>query len=95
MSKKVIKLAKNLSLPLDFATERIAFLARTGAGKSGGMRVMFEQYVMAKLFSIFIDPKGYSSTASTIHVALTKLRKFEAVEGGGSSGVKAADVFFE
>lgn len=38
---------------------------------------------------------GYSAGASTLHVALTKLRKFEAIEGGGKEGVKAADVFFE
>jgi len=54
----MIKLAENLSLPLEFATERIAFLARTGAGKSGGMRVMFEQIFDAGIFSIFVDPKG-------------------------------------
>lgn len=54
----MLKLAKNLDLPLDFITERIAFLARTGAGKSGGMRVIFEQMFDAGLFSIFIDPKG-------------------------------------
>lgn len=54
----MLKLAENLELPIDFVTERVAFLARTGAGKSGGMRVMFEQMFDAKLFSIFIDPKG-------------------------------------
>jgi hypothetical protein len=53
-----LKLSENLSLPLDFVTERIAFLARTGAGKSGGMRVEFEQFVDAGIFSIFVDPKG-------------------------------------
>jgi len=53
-----LKLAENLSLPLDFVTERIAYLARTGAGKSGGMRVEFEQFVDAGIFSIFVDPKG-------------------------------------
>jgi hypothetical protein len=54
----MLKLAKNLTLRLDFVTERIAFLARTGAGKSGGMRVEFEQFVDAGIFSIFVDPKG-------------------------------------
>lgn len=54
----MIKLAKNLTLPIDFVTERIAFLARTGAGKSGGMRVLFEQFVDAGQFCIFADPKG-------------------------------------
>lgn len=54
----MLKLADNLSLPVDFITERIAFLARTGAGKSGGMRVIFEAILDAKQFAIFIDPKG-------------------------------------
>lgn len=55
---KGLKIADNLTLPIDFATERIAFLARTGAGKSGGMRVLFEQIIDAGLFGVFIDPKG-------------------------------------
>lgn len=53
-----LKIADNLTLPLDFMTERIAFLARTGSGKSGGMRVLFEQILLAQQFAIFIDPKG-------------------------------------
>lgn len=53
-----LNIADNLSLPLDFVTERIAFLARTGAGKSGGMRVLAEEMVRAKQFFIFLDPKG-------------------------------------
>lgn len=53
-----LKIADNLELPLDFMTERIAFLARTGSGKSGGMRVLFEQILLAQQFAIFIDPKG-------------------------------------
>lgn len=56
--KKQLQIADNLSLPLDFVTERVAFLARTGAGKSGGMRVLFEQILDNKQFAIFIDPKG-------------------------------------
>lgn len=47
-----------LNLPVDFVTERIAFLARTGAGKSGGMRVLAEQMLEADQFIIFLDPKG-------------------------------------
>lgn len=54
----MLKLSSNLKLPVDFTVERIAFLARTGAGKSGGMRVMFEQMIAAKQFVVFIDPKG-------------------------------------
>lgn len=47
-----------LNLPLDFVTERIAFLARTGAGKSGGMRVLAEEMLDAGQFIVFLDPKG-------------------------------------
>lgn len=54
----MIQIANNLQLPIDFVTERIAFLARTGAGKSGGMRVLFEQFIDAGQFCIFVDPKG-------------------------------------
>lgn len=54
----MLKLANNLELPLDFMTERISFLARTGAGKSGGMRVFAEQIFDAHQFFIFVDPKG-------------------------------------
>lgn len=54
----MLRLSDNLNLPLDFVTERIAFLARTGAGKSGGMRVLFEQIFDAGQFGVFIDPKG-------------------------------------
>lgn len=57
MSKR-LTIADNLDLPLDFVTERIAFLARTGAGKSGGMRVLFEALLDAGQFVIFVDPKG-------------------------------------
>lgn len=55
---KQLHIADGLSLPLDFVTERIAFLARTGAGKSGGMRVLFEEFLEAKQFVVFLDPKG-------------------------------------
>jgi len=55
---KQLRISDSLSLPLDFVTERIAFLARTGAGKSGGMRVLAEQMCDAGQFFIFLDPKG-------------------------------------
>lgn len=55
---KTLRISEDLALPLDFVTERIAFLARTGAGKSGGMRVLFEAILDAGQFGIFVDPKG-------------------------------------
>lgn len=54
----MLNIANNLSLPLDFVTERTAFLARTGAGKSGAMRVLAEEMLDASQFIIFLDPKG-------------------------------------
>lgn len=50
-----LKIADNLTLPLDFVTERIAFLARTGAGKSGGMRVLAEEMIEAGQFVVQLD----------------------------------------
>jgi uncharacterized protein len=55
---KQLRISESLALPLDFVTERIAFLARTGAGKSGGMRVLAEQMSQAGQFFVFLDPKG-------------------------------------
>jgi len=55
---KRLSISDDMDLPLDFVTERIAFLARTGAGKSGGMRVLFEALLDAGQFVIFVDPKG-------------------------------------
>lgn len=80
----MLKLADNLELPLDFMTERIAFLARTGAGKSGGMRVLFEQIFDAGQFSIFIDPKG---DAYGIRAAGKKPGKPVLVMGGDHADV--------
>jgi hypothetical protein len=42
------------------------------------------------------DETGYSREASTVGVAVSKLRKFEAIEGSTrSGGVRAAAIFFE
>jgi hypothetical protein len=41
------------------------------------------------------EATGYSPDASTLSVALSILRNFEAIEGGGREGVRAAEVFFE
>lgn len=80
----MLKLADNLELPLDFMTERTAFLARTGAGKSGGMRVLLEQIFDAGQFSIFIDPKG---DAWGIRAAGKKAGKPVLIMGGDHADV--------
>jgi hypothetical protein len=41
------------------------------------------------------DATGYSRDASTVGVALSKLRKFEAIEGTSRGGITAAPVLFE
>jgi len=48
MARK-LKLAKNLSLPLDAVTETFAFLAKRGAGKSYCASVMVEEMLEARL----------------------------------------------
>jgi hypothetical protein len=56
----VLNLANHnaLQLTLEFVTERILFLARTGSGKSGGMWAMAEEMIRAGQFVVFLDPKG-------------------------------------
>ncbi len=44
-----------LQLPIDFVTERIAFLSRTGAGKSGGMRVLAKEMTRAGQFVVIVS----------------------------------------
>ncbi len=44
-----------LQLPIDFVTERIAFLSRTGAGKSGGMRVLAKEMIRAGQFVVIVS----------------------------------------
>ena len=41
------------------------------------------------------EATGYSPAASTISAVLSKLRKFEAIDGGGREGARIAEVFFE
>jgi uncharacterized protein len=55
---KTLSLAKGFSLPLSFTTERIAFLARTGAGKSFASRVLAEELLAAGQCVVIVDPKG-------------------------------------
>lgn len=80
----MLKIAKNLSLPVDFVTERIAFLARTGAGKSGGARVIFEQALASNIFTVYVDPKG---DAWGIRAAGIKAGKPVLIMGGDHGDV--------
>ncbi len=44
---KTLNLADNLSLPLDVVTEKLAFLGRTGSGKSYGAMKLAELMLAA------------------------------------------------
>src|SRR4051812_43840864 len=54
----MLKLASNLSLPLDVVTHTIAILAKRRAGKSYTMRRLAEQLVKASQQVVIVDPKG-------------------------------------
>jgi DNA helicase HerA-like ATPase len=55
---KPIKLSPELELPGDAATQKLAFLARSGAGKTYGAGVFVEQLVAAGNQVVVIDPVG-------------------------------------
>jgi uncharacterized protein YukE len=55
---KTLKLAANLSLPLNAVTEKIAWLGRTGSGKSYGAMKMAELMLAAGAQIGAIDPVG-------------------------------------
>jgi DNA helicase HerA-like ATPase len=55
---KTLKLAADLSLPLDTVTQTIAILAKRRAGKSYAMRRLVEQLYQAGQQVVLVDPKG-------------------------------------
>jgi hypothetical protein len=58
MTTRSLKLAKNLSLPVDAVTQTIAILAKRRAGKSYTMRRLAEQLFDAGQQIVLVDPKG-------------------------------------
>lgn len=54
----MIRLAPDLELPLDVATETIAILAKRGSGKTYTAAVLTEQLVRAGVPTVVIDPVG-------------------------------------
>lgn len=54
----VLRLAKDLTLPLDAVTQTIAILAKRRAGKSYTMRRLAEQLFKAGQQIVLVDPKG-------------------------------------
>jgi DNA helicase HerA-like ATPase len=57
-SSGVVRLADDLTLPLDVVTEAIGILARRRAGKSYLARKLVEQLLQADLPVVIVDPKG-------------------------------------
>jgi hypothetical protein len=58
MTTRSLKLAADLSLPLDAVTQTIAILAKRRAGKSYTMRRLAEQLFKAGQQIVLVDPKG-------------------------------------
>lgn len=55
---RTLRLAKNLTIPLEAVTETFAFLAKRGAGKSYTAGVMVEQMLAKRLHVVVLDPMG-------------------------------------
>ena len=53
-----LKIAAELSLPVDVVTQTIAVLAKRRAGKSYLMRRLVEQLFAASQQVVLVDPKG-------------------------------------
>ena len=58
MSDRMLKLASDLSLPLDVVTEKLAFLGRTGGGKSYAATKLAELMLEAGAQVLAVDPVG-------------------------------------
>ncbi len=58
MPRYKVKMADNLGLPVDVVTQRLAFLGRTGSGKSHSVGVLVEELLKAGQQVVIIDPKG-------------------------------------
>ena len=55
---RLLRLGRNLLLPLDAVTETFAYLAKRGAGKSYAASVVVEQMLEAGLQVVILDPMG-------------------------------------
>lgn len=58
MTKNPVKLSENLSTPLTFVTEKLAWIGVTGSGKSFGAQRSAEQLWKAGAPFVALDPKG-------------------------------------
>lgn len=55
---KTLRIAKDLEFPLDAVTQKLAFLGRTGSGKTYGAKRMVEQMLHAGAQVVILDPVG-------------------------------------
>jgi hypothetical protein len=55
---KQLRIAENLSLPVDAVTQKLAFLGRTGSGKSYGATKLCELMLEAGMQIVALDPVG-------------------------------------
>jgi uncharacterized protein len=53
-----LPISDQLSLPADAATQKIAFIGRTGSGKTYGAGVMVEKMLLAGIQVVILDPVG-------------------------------------
>jgi hypothetical protein len=53
-----LQIAKELALPLDAVTQKLAWLGRTGSGKTYGAKRMVEQMLRAGAQVVIVDPVG-------------------------------------
>lgn len=60
MTRKSLALGPGLRLPVDFATQTSALLAKKGAGKSNAAIVLVEEFYDIGVPFVYIDPKGDS-----------------------------------
>ncbi len=55
---KMLRIAKELALPLDVVTQTLAILARKGSGKTFTLRLLLERLFKAGMQVVDVDPKG-------------------------------------
>lgn len=55
---RILRLAKNLTLPVEAVTETFAFLAKRGAGKSYSASVLAEEMLRHHFHVVVLDPMG-------------------------------------
>lgn len=55
---KMLKIAQDLDFPLDAVTQKLAFLGKTGSGKTYGAKRMVEQMLRAGAQVVVLDPQG-------------------------------------